>query len=67
MAEVLPSVAARDRAFAADFVITSLSAVAERITKHPLPRAELDTWARATAELHCMCLERLEADARKAR
>jgi AcrR family transcriptional regulator len=67
MAEALPSVPAKERAFATEFVTTSLSAVAEAITKHPLPRAELDTWARATTELHCMCLERLERLERKAR
>jgi AcrR family transcriptional regulator len=67
LAEALPSVPPGERAFVADFLVTSLSAVAERITKHPLPRAELDTWARATAELHCGYLERLERDARKAR
>ena len=65
MAESLPSVPAGARAFAAEFVITSLSAVAEAITKQRRPRTELDTWARTTAELHCMYLERLERDARK--
>jgi AcrR family transcriptional regulator len=67
MVAALPSVSARERAFAAEFLVTSLSAVAEAITRQPLPRADLDTWAHATAELHCLYLERLERDARKAR
>ncbi len=59
MAEALPGVSAKKRAFAADFIGTSLSAVSEKITREAMPRSELDAWARATAEMHCAWLAQL--------
>jgi AcrR family transcriptional regulator len=59
MAEVLPRATPRERAFAADFVMGSLSAVAESITTRGLSRAEVDAWARASAEMFCAYLAAL--------
>ena len=53
MEQVLPDAAPKERAFAADFVLTSMAAVAEKITEERRPRAEVDAWARATAEMFC--------------
>jgi AcrR family transcriptional regulator len=52
MEEALPRVPAAERAVAADFVMTSMSAVAEKITAQRRPRAEVDAWARASAEMY---------------
>jgi AcrR family transcriptional regulator len=48
---LLPDADARERAFAGDLVMTSMSAVAERITSEGRGRAEVEAWARATAEM----------------
>lgn len=61
MAEALPNVRRNQRAFAAVFLTTSLASVAERITKQPISRRELDAWAGATADMHCRHLENLAA------
>jgi AcrR family transcriptional regulator len=60
--EAVPGVRARERAFAADLVMTSMSAVAETITAQGRSRAEVDSWAKASAEMYCSYLERLAAN-----
>lgn len=57
--EVLPGATPEQRAFAADLVMTSMSAVAERITTEDCSRAEVDAWAKASAEMYCAYLEGL--------
>jgi AcrR family transcriptional regulator len=57
--ELLPGVPRADRAFAAEFVLTSMSSVAESITRGSRTRAEVDAWARASADMYCGYLERI--------
>jgi AcrR family transcriptional regulator len=57
--ELLPASAPSERAFFADFVMTSMSAVAERITSEGRGRAEVDAWAQASAEMVCLWLDRI--------
>ena len=54
--EAVPEAAHQDRVFAADFVMTSMGGVAEKITEQGRSRAEVDAWARASAEIYCMYL-----------
>jgi AcrR family transcriptional regulator len=54
--EALPAVSHAKRVFAADFVMTSMAAVAEKITEEGRTRAEVDAWARVTAEVYCAYL-----------
>lgn len=49
--EAVPDAAPEARAFAADFLCTTMSAIGERITAERRPRAEVDAWAHATADL----------------
>ena len=56
-ARLLPHADAEQRAFAGDFVMTSMSAIAERITSEERGRAEVEAWARGTAEMFDRWLE----------
>jgi hypothetical protein len=53
MDEALPGVPARDRAFAADLVMTTMTAVGKKISEQHRPAAEVDAWAMASAEMYC--------------
>jgi AcrR family transcriptional regulator len=64
LAEAIPGASPRERAFAADFVFGSMFAVAESITARGLSRAEVDAWARASAEMYCGYLIALEKEKR---
>lgn len=57
--QALPHVRPKERAFAADLLITSMSAVAEKITAQGRSRSDVDAWARASAEMYCGYLESL--------
>jgi hypothetical protein len=59
MEEALPDVSEKKRAFAAEVIRTSMSAVGARITQTRRPRAEIDAWAEVCAEMYCGYLERL--------
>ena len=61
--EAIPGVPTAQRTFAADFLLTSMSAVAEKITEQGRSRADVDTWARASAEMYCRYLDSLNAEA----
>jgi AcrR family transcriptional regulator len=61
MAEALPEATPKERAFAAELVSTSMSAVAKRITEQGRSRAEVDAWAKACAEMYCFHLRGLGA------
>jgi AcrR family transcriptional regulator len=52
MRQVLPAASPRQRAFAADFIGTSMSAVAEKLTERRPSRGEVDAWARASADMY---------------
>ena len=58
-AAFLPDAPPARRAFAADFVMTSLGAVAEEITGQGRSLTEIDAWAEASADLYLGWLERL--------
>lgn len=59
MAEAIPHVADETRAFAADFVLTSVVSLAERLTSQGRSRSEVDTWAKTCAESMCAYLASL--------
>jgi AcrR family transcriptional regulator len=59
--EALPGAPASSRAFAADLVMTSMAAVAEKVTEREPSRREVDRWARATTEMFVAYLNGLEA------
>ena len=67
MNEALPNASQKERVFAADFVGTSMSAVAERITQEGRARADVDAWAEASAEMYCAFLGTLDARAKSAK
>jgi AcrR family transcriptional regulator len=58
MGEALPDAGRATRAFAADFVFTYLSAIAEKITAEGRSAAEVEQWAEHSAELLCDYLDR---------
>lgn len=57
MVEALPGQPLARRAEAADFVLTSMSAIAEKVTARRLSRAEVDAWASTCADLLCHYVE----------
>lgn len=59
MAETLPNVPARTRAFATDVVMTSMSSVGKQISEQGRSRAEIDAFAVAMGDMYCAWLERL--------
>lgn len=54
--EVIPTASAADRAFAADYVMNTMAAVAERITAQGRSRADVERWGRTTGETLCRFL-----------
>ncbi|NOU35140.1 MAG: TetR family transcriptional regulator [Polyangiaceae bacterium] len=59
MAEALPAQSLARRTEAADFVLTSMSAIAEKVTARRLTRREVDAWASSCADLLCHYVEAL--------
>jgi AcrR family transcriptional regulator len=59
MREVLPGVLARERTFAADLVMTTMSAIGKKVSEQGYSRHEVDRWATATGDMFCAYLERL--------
>jgi AcrR family transcriptional regulator len=57
--EVLPDASPKERAFAAEVVMTSMAAIGKRITTERRSRAEIDAWAEIVADMQCGYLERL--------
>jgi hypothetical protein len=55
--EAVPGASAAERAFAADFVMNTMAAVAERITAQGRSRAEVERWGRATGDVLCRFLQ----------
>jgi AcrR family transcriptional regulator len=66
--EALPGVPPAKRSLAADVIVMSMSAAAEKITAQSRSRAEVDAWAHEAADMYCGYLERLgEAERGRAR
>ena len=55
--EVKPALAAPERRFVAEFLMTSLGAVAEEVTERERSREEIDAWAEETATMYRRYLE----------
>jgi AcrR family transcriptional regulator len=59
--ELLPSVSARERAFAADLIKTAMSSMGKAVSEQNRSRAEVDRLAMALGDMFCGYLERLES------
>jgi AcrR family transcriptional regulator len=59
MNEALPDDLAKERAFAAAFVMTTISAVGKSVSVEARSKSEVDTWAVAMGDMLCAYLERL--------
>jgi len=57
--EALPDVPTAPRAFAAEVVLTSMAALAEKVTAQGLGRAQVDAWAKSSADMYCAYIESL--------
>jgi hypothetical protein len=57
--EAVPGASAAEPAFAADFVMNTMAAVAERITAQGRSRAEVERWGRTTGDVLCRYLQDL--------
>jgi AcrR family transcriptional regulator len=67
MNEALPEVSGKERAFAAAFVMTTISAVGKSVSVEARSKSEVDTWALAMGDMLCAYLERLVERARSQR
>ncbi len=63
--QALPDVPAEPRAFAAELVLTSMAALAEKVTERGLGRAQVDAWAKSSADMYCTYLESLALAAKQ--
>jgi len=61
MKEALPKASNKQRAFAADLMMTSMSAIGKAVSEQGRPAAEVDALAAATGEILCAYLERMSA------
>jgi AcrR family transcriptional regulator len=59
MNEALPDVPTKDRAFAAAFVMTTISAVGKTVSVEARSKSEVDAWALATGDMLCAYLRLL--------
>jgi AcrR family transcriptional regulator len=59
MREVLPGVPVRERAFASDLVMTTMSAIGKKVSEQGYSRTEVDRWAAATGDMFCAYLQQL--------
>jgi AcrR family transcriptional regulator len=59
MHEALPKVPAKERTFAAAFVMTTMSAVGKSVSVEARSKAEVDIWAVAMGDMLCVYLEHL--------
>lgn len=62
MEEALPDASPDTRAFAAEVVMTSISAIGRTITEQRRSRAAIDAWAEVVADMQCGYLERLRQE-----
>jgi len=63
--ELLPGVAVERRASAAELVLTTMAAVAEKVTAQGLARAQVDAWAKSSADMCCAYVESLAPGAKR--
>jgi AcrR family transcriptional regulator len=63
--QAIPDVSLEARVLAADVILMSMGTVAETITTRGRPRAEVEAWARASAEMYWSYLAALASAARK--
>jgi len=56
MAELLPNASPKERRFAADVVMTTMSVVGKKVSEQSRSRAEVEAWSRAVAEMLCAYL-----------
>jgi AcrR family transcriptional regulator len=59
MREVLPGVPVRERAFASDLVMTTMSAIGKKVSEQGYSRNEVERWATATGDMFCAYLQQL--------
>jgi AcrR family transcriptional regulator len=59
MREVLPRVPVRERAFASDLVMTTMSAIGKKVSEQGYARTEVERWATATGDMFCAYLQQL--------
>ena len=59
MREVLPGVPVRERAFASDLVMTTMSAIGKKVSEQGYARTEVERWATATGDMFCAYLQQL--------
>jgi AcrR family transcriptional regulator len=59
MAELLPNASPKDRRFASDFVMTTMSVVGKKVSEQARSRAEVQAWGRAMGEMLCAYLTQL--------
>lgn len=64
MVEALPGVSAKQRAFAADVVLTSISALGKQISERGRTRKQVEAWSHAVGDMLCAYLEQLARGAR---
>jgi AcrR family transcriptional regulator len=61
--ELMPGVAARQRTFAADLIMTAMSAIGKNVSEQGYSRAEVDRLAEAIGDMFCAYLERIVGSA----
>ena len=59
MAELLPGASPKERRFASDFVMTTMSVVGKKASEQARSRAEVEVWGRAMGEMLCAYLTQL--------
>jgi AcrR family transcriptional regulator len=59
MAELLPDASPKERRFASDFVMTTMSVVGKKVSEQARSRAEVAAWGQAMGEMLCAYLTRL--------
>lgn len=59
MAELLPNASPKERRFAADFAMTTMSVVGKKVSEQAHSRAEVAAWGQAMGEMLCAHLTRL--------
>ncbi len=57
--EVLPNASLKERRFAADVVMTTMSVVGKKVSEQSLSKAEVEAWSVAMGEMLCAYLSRL--------
>jgi hypothetical protein len=56
---MLPGVPVRERAFAADLVMTTMSALGKKVSEQDYSRTEVERWATATGDMFCAYLQQV--------